>query len=285
MPIVKSIIYDYFKEKLEEEKQKPDAVTFSPSSCSNCKRRLFFKFTNAPVTNPITEHALLKMELGSNVHQLIQDILKDRGVYVSGEELKVSGYARLNWRYRVDGLLKVGETDRLLEIKSTYASGWNAVEKAPKQDHLMQLGIYMLLESIDESSLLYIGRDNGFMVEYTVRALPPQKADDPKVLLVFNEEGAIIDDTLTQRILDKIEELRELQKKVEANELPDRDFNLVMKRVGDTEVVYEFQKDKEKYKSDWQCNGYCPYTLLCWADVYKEINNHKFYIKGEYLDA
>lgn len=279
MPIVKKIIYDYFSERLEEEKKKPEKVTFSPSSCMKCPRQLYYKYDNAPVTNPVTEHALLKMEMGSAVHLMVQDILKDRGVYKEGEELKEKDMANLSWRYRVDGVLELQDkVTPILEIKSTYASGWNAVENEPKDEHLIQLGVYMLLEKASTGVLLYIGRDNGFMVEYDVFL------DASGIFSYRKENGEIVETHLNTTLVDLFYKLGALKDRIENKMgVPDRPYSLVMKRTGE-ELAFEFQKDGVKYKSDWNCNGYCPYTLLCWADVYEEINKHKFYIDGKYLD-
>jgi hypothetical protein len=78
----------------------------------------------------------------------------------------------------------------------------------------------------------------------------------------------------------KLESLKNLKEKIKGNILPDRQYTIAMKNVNGV-ISEKFQKDKENYKSDWQCS-YCNYKNICWEKEIEEIKENKFYIKGEF---
>jgi len=256
-------IYNYFSEK-EKERKHEGELTFAPSYFCDCLRKVFRRKINAPQSNPISEAAWLKMELGKAVHEKLQNIFKDIGIWEQGEDFKEIEYQGLKFKYLIDGLLKINDKKFICEIKSIYGNGFSAVEKGAKPEHLLQLVLYMEFENIDNGVLIYIGRDNGRMLEYYL-----QKGDKK-----YNE--------MLEKINKGIERFKKLKenfsKYLKENREPERDFQIQLKNTGDG-YSENFRKDKVKYKSSWQCS-YCVFKDNCWAYELEEIKNNKFYING-----
>jgi len=264
--MIKELIYKKFDDErlLKESKEfdKDKKINFAPSYLNDCKRKIFYKKTNTPASNPNDSHSYIKFAMGDSVHEKIQSILKEIGIYQDGEGWNEKEFLGLNWIYRYDGKIINNNTQFIIEIKSAYAAGIESIERyGVKEDHILQLYMYMLFEKIDNGVLFYIGRDNGYMLEYhyTINSL-------------CEKYGDIVE--------KKIIELVKLKSDIEQNKILDRDFNIVMKNNKNV-VVFDFQKDNIKYKSDWQCN-YCSWKNKCWDKELEEIKNNSFYIAGEF---
>ena len=271
--MIKRLIYKHFKavkEKQESKERDYTKVYFSPSSVNKCGRSLFYKKTEGEPSTPPSVHTYVKFWMGDIVHEGLQEILKEGGYWVEGEEFKEKEYEGLTWVYRHDGLIASKITKTLVEIKSTYMSGYNAVEKAPKEDHVKQLMMYMALEDIPRGELLYVGRDNGFMIEYIIR--------DGKV---WRDDGIMDSEIMDCPKID-FDRLHKLKKAILEGSIPDRDYSISLK-YAKGETKWAFTRDKIKYKSPWNCS-YCDYKDKCWEEELKEIVNHKFFIDGKFLE-
>ena len=262
--MIRELIYQHFENdrlKKESYEMKKD-VNFSPSTLTNCKRRIFYKKTKTPASNPIDTHSYIKFSMGDAVHEKIQDILKDIGIFINGEEWKETEWQGLKWIYRYDGKI-FNQKEFIIEIKSKYAQGIDNIEKFGADiDNELQLFLYMIFENIKDGILFFIGRDNGHMVE-------------------FNYSYDKLNEKYSDLLKIKIEELKKLKIQIENNELPDRDFQICIKNTN-RNLTFDFQKDNIKYKSDWHCN-YCSYKDLCWQDILSEIKNNSFYIDGGFI--
>lgn len=279
--MIKQIIYSHYENKLKEEKEKKlpgREVTFSPSSLSECRRKLYYKFLGYEQSNPLDAAAMVKMDMGSTVHLNIQNILKERGIYLEGEELKEIEYFDIKFRYRIDGLVLIHELKYIFELKTVYASGYNSIEREPKPEHVAQTVAYMLFEKIPRADLLYIGRDNGFMVEYILKI---QDND----LFIINDNGQSEWEKYSDYILNfqkRCNELHILRKQIDTGNEPNRDYQIALKNNKGV-ISEDFQKDNQKIKTDWHC-GYCSWKGYCWKDVFDNIGNHKFYIDSNFID-
>jgi CRISPR/Cas system-associated exonuclease Cas4 (RecB family) len=217
--------------------------------------------TGTGATNPPDEAARVKMAMGNGIHKIIQDILhgSDKVKVIESEKCKEAELNGLQFIYYVDAIIEIDNKKYIVEIKSTYASGWNSIEKDPKSDHVDQLMAYMELEKVDRGILIYIGRDNGYMVEYA-----------------FAKTKEI-----QKRLLDRLDKLKKLRDDIRDSRIPDRDYSMVFKRVG-AGLSESFTKDKKKYKSDWQCR-YCQYKDKCWSDVVDQMKEYSFYINRGFI--
>jgi CRISPR/Cas system-associated exonuclease Cas4 (RecB family) len=259
-------IYDYF-EKTDNNRsvkvfKSEDTVHFNPSSFSACKKQIYLKKRNIAPSNPIDAASYLKMDFGSTLHSRIQDIVKKMGILIEAERLKVKEFCGLHFRYKTDGIIILNRQRHIMEIKTTHAGGLRAVKHDPKPGDVIQICLYMLFERIKSGILLYVGRDNGYLIEYYMT----QECDAYK--------------TAIAEIQKKIPELKQLEAQIKSGIMPERDCQIALKNK-DGVISEKFQKDKKAYRTDWQC-GYCAYKNMCWETELEEIQDHKFFIDGEF---
>lgn len=266
--LISEIVYSHYK-KERESRETVAKDNFAPGHITKCHRQLFYNRTGVEPTNPIPESGYVKMELGNSTHKMLQDLFRDEGIWIEGEDFKEVEFNGLKWVYRIDGKIKLGDKVYIAEIKSIYANGFTAIEKAPKEEHVIQDLMYMVLENERYGIILYIGRDNGRMVEYHLEKL--------NGILYINGEKtdymARLDSYLTR--------LKTLKVMIDKKVLPDREHQIFLKNNGIGISTY-FQKDKVQYKSHWAC-GYCMWHNECWKDVYEKIQDYQFYINGEFI--
>jgi hypothetical protein len=262
------IFYDHF-ESTDRTREKQEAVTFAPSYLNDCGRKIFWKKTGTEPSNPIDLPSRFKMHFGSIQHQGLQDILKEEGLLIESEVHRVAEYDGLTFNYYLDGIVRDGDSEAILEIKTIYGRAFDFVKDAPKEDHMLQVLSYMAFTGIKKAYVVYIGRDNGLIRQHEIKS----NGD-----LLLN--GAVVNEW-RETWKNKINRLISLKKSIEDGTLPGRDFKAVMKNRGD--IYFEFTKDKEKYKTSWQCS-YCAYFNKCWASELEEIKKHQFYIDGKFID-
>lgn len=262
--MIKEIIYDYYKRKESDHKSSDN---FAPSYLTDCRRKIYYKKKNVLASNPIPESGYLKMDLGNATHLMLQDIFKKMGIWIEGEDFKEIEMFDLKWVYRIDGLLLINNIKCICEIKSVYANGFSFIEKEPKPEHLLQIALYMLFEKIYNGVILYIGRDNGFIIEYFVEW----------------KDGVLFLNGVSKstKLNECIESLKILKNNLDKNELPNRNYEMVFKNTNDGYST-DFVKDKIKYKSAWQCS-YCQWRDHCWQNIITGLKNHNFYIDNKYI--
>jgi hypothetical protein len=260
------MIYRYFDNIRIEKENKGltnKKLSFGPSYLNKCKRQIFYQKTNTPQSNPTETHSYIKFALGDSAHEAIQGIFQKIGIWLEGEDFKYTTWNDIDWCYRIDGKLLINDNEWIGEIKSVYASGYNSIEKEPRIDHELQLLMYMIFEGVNNGFILYVGRDNGLLVDYYYTLDTLYKKHEKYI---------------TQRVF----ELKQVIDNIVNNELPERDHEIVIKNNKGV-LSNKFTKDKVNYKSDWQCN-YCSWKSMCWKDVNEEIKNHKFYVNGDFID-
>lgn len=258
------VIYNSFEQRKAKE---PKAeITFAPSYLSDCRRKIFYSKTGHEPSNPAELPGLLKMEWGNILHNDIQQRLVKAGVLESFEEWREKEYEGLKFIYRYDGMLNDGGKRAILEIKTVYASGYQTIEKAPKDEHVLQAVSYMMFEGLDKAYILYAGRDNGFLKQHEVNFC------EEKVCVNFQETNLM--EVWREKILD----MATLEVNIQTGILPPRDYSINLKNANGV-IVNNFQKDGEKLKSAWRCS-YCQFYNLCWSKELEEIKTKKFYING-----
>jgi CRISPR/Cas system-associated exonuclease Cas4 (RecB family) len=260
--------YKHFEEQ-DKKREQSDEVTFAPSYLNSCARQIFWKKTGAEASNPIDLPARFKMHFGSLQHEGMQDILREKGILKEAEEHRTAEYNGLKFNYYLDGIVDDEGEDAIIEIKTIYGRGFDFVQDAPKEDHMMQVLSYMAFTGIKRAYIVYVGRDNGLIRQHEIISNGNLTLNGKPV----NE--------WRDMWKAKMDRLPELKKSIEDGKLPARDFNIVMKNRG--EIYYEFTKDKVKHKSDWQCS-YCQFKDKCWAEEIAEMDKHAFYINGEFID-
>lgn len=239
-----------------------------------CRRQVWYKWMEEPPSEPDDPSGALKMALGDSVEYLIRDAL--RWAVKKGELKKVRFSVRK--RQRIKGLaypvgmkldfLATDEDGREIigEVKSSYGRGVSYVVQAgkPKDEHLMQCGLYLAFYKPIEVDYVLIGRDNGYRTEMTLELDQPFVVGGDAQVLVNGKPTGV-------KPARAIERFREIEELIEEREEPARDFMAAIKNG----QITEFQHKGVKYRSDWQCS-YCAWSSKCWAPKiveYQQGNN------------
>lgn len=249
---------------LSRESKKRDA--HYASDVSDCIRKLYYKWTEFPVSNPIEPGDLLKMRMGDSIHNLVHEVLSASGCDVIPEMAMRKVYPGLKYpvSMRCDNLFseKGSQEIEVIEVKTSYGAGIVNIQKSgtPKKEHVSQLCMYGDGFDAEKGYLLYIGRDNAYRCQFETLY------EDGAIHLRGNSSPIV---TISE-LLGRLEVVEDVIARVGI--VPKRDYWTAIKN---GEIRDMFQKDNVKYKSDWQCM-YCQYRSACWKDEvekYKEGDN------------
>ncbi len=131
---------------------------------------------------------------GHDVHERLQKYLEKTGVLLQAEvpientDYQIKGHT--------DGIINIKGIKGILEIKSINSSGFYSLY-APKEDHLIQVNIYMFCTGIERAVLLYECKDNQELKEFYVKQdmdiLQPilAKIRDVQQMIQTKESGVI----------------------------------------------------------------------------------------------
>jgi len=220
------------------EKRGSDTGEWHPSSMTECLRQAVYSYRGEPVTNPSQMRNLRIMDRGTEVHEVIQDLMHDR--YPGFEsEIKVNA---LGVKGSCDGLLPIGEgfpynygneiddvdqmqpVYELQEYKSISPMGKRYLN-GPKEGHVKQARIYYAaLEDrgylLDGIRIVYFDRDDWSVIEFEVEPWTVEGVESFK------------------------DELEDLQAHADEGTLPAK------------------KRPDSKNKMFWLCR-YCPYADTC----------------------
>lgn len=260
------------------------------SDVSACRRQLFYKWREgdglAPVrSNPPDASALIKMEIGNKLHDMIQDIFtSDDSPLVSHFEAEVKGeYKHPDLVYpiraRADGVFIDDDKMRCgAEIKTSYGRGIAEIARTrtPKPEHVDQCIITQGVLDLDRMYLVYLGRDNSYRCQFVF-----EYTGDEYVGSFVWEDGNVSEVYRHNKTWhDLIEQLVSVEAYLKSGKEPPRDFIVAIKN---GEIRDSFQHQKRMYKSDWQCS-YCSWRDHCWADIVREFadsnNAEDFEVRG-----
>jgi len=229
-----------------------EQIKLYPTDLSKCPRALWYSF-RIPAT--IETHALLKMGLGDATHTYVQDLLKDAQVLVAKEKRFTKKRKGYTINGRVDAIIKNEQGEKeVLELKSIYAQGFSRVEEEPDQAHVDQLYTYMIMNNIRVGRLVYIGRDNGRIVEYKIELCNATDKDMKQA---------------KKELLAKFDNLYNI---VKSETPPERPFKLYIKKTGagDKDYVLEFTDKGVRKSTDWHCR-YCSYANECVKEIVQKM--------------
>jgi CRISPR-associated protein Cas4 len=137
-------------------------------------------------------------EKGEYIHRNIINILTTMGILVASEIEIPHSYLISG---RADALLSLDNQLYVLDIKSINNKGFKSLKKA-KEEHVLQLQLYLHFFNIKKGMLLYIDKDQQEIKEFTVS---------------YNKKKV-------KELLDNFKKLRE---KIDKNSIPKRiDSNL-----------------------------------------------------------
>ncbi|KKM64648.1 hypothetical protein LCGC14_1499160 [marine sediment metagenome] len=275
--------YKHFNEQ-ETSEYNPKDPHFAPSYLANCGRQTYYKKTNTKPSDPISDTSLFKMHFGKIQHQGLQDILVKMPGYkiVEMEKENDIEYQGLKFKYFIDCIIEWGEdvtegmnvfgkTEQyIIEIKTIFGRAVDFIKKEPKEDHMLQTLSYMGFKKIKKAIILYIDRGSGYQVQHNIESNGDLTLNGKEI----NHYRKIW--------ADKIHELSWVKAAILAEQLYARQYNIVIKKINGS-LVFDFQKDSVKYKSDWQCT-YCQYKTECWQEVIGGMakKGRNFYIGGKY---
>jgi len=240
-----------------------------PSDISACKRQLYYKWTDEPVSNPVTAGGMLKMKMGTAIHDIVPNLLELAGLESVPEIAvkKSTSYLKYPISGRIDNLFIIPGTDSLgvIEVKTSYGAGVKALQKTgkPRESDANQLLTYLWLEpTLAKGILIYIGRDNGYRTEFEV-----DRDNDKVECIIVNKLK-----DLERRVF-----LRSALQGYTDDQLPDREYSVAIKN---GEIKDKYQKDKVVYKSMWNCE-YCSYESICWKEIVEKSKGKMFYGERE----
>lgn len=181
-------IESFWDEDIRIEDSKPSSKTIAPSSL-RCLRRTWFRLRGTePDSAKSTDRVLnFSARIGDACHTLIQSKLCR---YLGDNWLSVEEYLRDNpiphkyslnengyetqiafedipIRFACDGIVRILDVLRLLEIKSSDFSSWDDLTE-PKPHHIKQIQCYATLLNLPNVLMVYIDRQYGGLKCYEV---------------------------------------------------------------------------------------------------------------------
>lgn len=166
----------------------------SPSSIGSCLRQSYFSRTGVAPDFAHNDPRLQRIfDNGTGVHIRLQDYLKKDGILLLDEAPVI------NQAYEIlgttDGLLLDGDRLAVLEIKSIYSLGFNALKDA-KPEHKLQAGIY--LYCLNEMRKLILNGKRKWLEEFYLLKLDSflkdgKRSKEDKILERFKTFSATLD--------------------------------------------------------------------------------------------
>jgi len=157
--MLKEIIDKYYQDKNNERERK----RFYISDAGKCPRQIFFKFKKAPRKE--MEPRLLRIfDQGDYVHLRLTRDLFSLGIVVASE---IDIPPREDIGGRADAIIRINNELYLVDLKSINSNILYKMEK-PKEDHILQVQLYLHFFKLKKGILLYEGKDNSEIKEFPV---------------------------------------------------------------------------------------------------------------------
>lgn len=222
------------------------------SDANTCKRQLWYKWRGLEKSDPITSGAMLKMKMGNAAESIFRDYIQyllERGEIKSFEEQEAKRVEIKGLKYPISMKADfVVDGEYFIELKTSYGAGIKRIQETqkPKDEHIIQCLFYLHYIK-PKGKLIYLGRDNGYRTEFDLEG---------------TAEGVMCNQKCYPTSLDDlIEKFIYIESMIRDDSCPPRDYRVAIK---DGEIKDKFQRNKEIYKTDWQC-GYCGWKSHCWA--------------------
>ena len=242
------------------------------SGLEGCPRKDYYKWTEAPVTNPTSASSIGKMAAGNDAHDLFAMKLRRHADSVEVELSVEMIDERLTYPIhgRVDMLADFGGETYLIEYKSTQYRTTDRALEAPFDGHLLQLWAYMKIQPADHYYLVYEDRGSKLGVEYEVVEIDGS---------LFYRKGSMWAPSKL-RWEDVIDKLEMIEEAAGEEILPSRTDPVTGQeymayldkseaKIQQTKVVM-VDGEKKTCRSHWMCLGYCEYRDHCWLGVVPE---------------
>jgi hypothetical protein len=264
-----------------------------------CLRAVAYDHYSTGKSNPYSPETMYTFELGRQIESMYIEIFKRMGLFVADHikfynpDFHVSGELDVVLREAPGSPIIYG-----LEVKTSYGdyfkmaqiTGRPGVPAAPKEEHVMQVMMYLdNFPKLPYFKLIYLGRDKFDRTEYTIRLV---EVNGDKLAEITHLDGhTVVDPGLSiARIYNRYKDLRAY---INKKELPPRDYRPTM-------TLEEMQADlaagkltKTKMKSfekgeiktaDWRCR-YCNHKSLCRVMPEEKVENFMDRFKvGEWVE-
>ncbi len=228
--MLKELIDKFYLDRQKDKEQ----THFYITDAGKCPRAIFFKFKNAP-REEIEAKVLRMFDHGDHIHQLImKPLVSTREIHVVAAEVKIPPQELVSGR--ADAIISDGKDLYVLDIKSMNSMVFRNLSQ-PKEENIDQVQLYLHFFKIPKGILLYVNKDTQELKEFIVD---------------YDKKRA-------QSLLD---ELAELQKKINSNTIPERLLD---------------------YPSNWQCQ-YCQFKEICSVIGGGDINWNGFKSKIESIN-
>ncbi len=157
--MLKEIIDKYYQDKRNER----DKKRFYISDAGKCPRQIFFKFKKVP-GKEMEPRILRIFDQGNYVHLRLMRDLFSLGVVVASE---VNIPPKEDIGGRADAIIRINNELYLVDFKSINSMILKNMEE-PKEDHILQIQLYLHFFNLKKGILLYEGKDNSQIKEFPI---------------------------------------------------------------------------------------------------------------------
>lgn len=157
--MLKELIEKYYQEQRDEREQ----VKFYISDAGKCPRQIFFKFKKAP-KEEMDPRILRIFERGDMIHEKLVRTLRSLGV-LECAEIPVRPNEDISGR--ADAIVKIEGETYLVDFKSINSYALKNM-KEPKEEHVLQVQLYLHFFKLEKGILLYEGKDDSNLVEFFI---------------------------------------------------------------------------------------------------------------------
>ena len=239
-------LLDNLAKSLREEKPRRIPTSHYPSSATlktesgevigKCLRSLYYQWTDAPVTNPTADTSIMRMSLGTFLHEAVIPRMAGDDFTIETEtplRVKVEGLKN-EISLRTDGIVKDKFGAKTgIEVKFTFGKGGTEIKKyglTRKRDWLLQVLLYGKLTGIKDWQIVTIDFPSLYRAIFYLEVGEDHIAVNNEPIMDISYSGII-------------QRWAELESHLDNKTVPERDF------------------DKEK---NWQCK-FCQFTDHCYA--------------------
>ena len=188
--MLKELIDKYYQDKRDER----DKNKFYISDAAKCPRQIFFKFKKAP-RKEMEPRILRIFAQGDYIHLRLMRDLFSLGIVVASE-IKIPPKEDISGR--ADAIVRFNNELYLVDFKSVNSSILRGMEEA-KEDHILQIQLYLHFFNLKKGILFYEGKDNSEIKEFPVeydKKLAQKVLNDFKRLKI-NLEKNLVPQTLS----------------------------------------------------------------------------------------
>jgi len=189
--MLKEIIDKYYQDKNNERERKK----FYISEAGKCPRQIFFKFKKAPCEE-MEPRILRVFDQGDYIHLRLMRTLFSLGVIIAAE---IDIPPKEDIGGRADAIIRINNELYLVDFKSVNSMILKNM-KEPKEEHILQVQLYLHFFNLKKGIILYEGKDNSqieeFVVEYD-KKIADKVLNDFKRLRAHNVDKNLVPQQLS----------------------------------------------------------------------------------------